>query len=191
MVLFQSEQEWWEWNQDPCDNPASPGGRCSCRGTDDLWHFHCLHRVQLEMINKSRAINQFKKYRWGRNEIASQTETWRRWKACNGRALAAAVTTKVGWVFRGEGCTSLSERRTELKGWEAGIRDIIALLNLGIVNTQGSVWGLLMFIRDLGGEVSLQQDMLGPDSQWVSHPRTWGCGGYNLENDPEMCWSYQ
>lgn len=53
--------------------------------------------------------------------MASETETWRRWKACSGRVLAAGVTTKVGWVFRGEGCTSLLERRTELKGWEAGI----------------------------------------------------------------------
>lgn len=44
-----------------------------------------------------------------------------------------------------------------------------------------------MFTRSLGGEVSLQPDML----QWVSHPRTWGCGGYNLENDPETCCHYQ
>lgn len=44
-----------------------------------------------------------------------------------------------------------------------------------------------MFTRNLGGEVSLQPDML----QWVSHPRTWGCGGYNLENDPETCCHYQ
>lgn len=68
---------------------------------------------------------------------------------------------------------------------------LIALLNVGIVSVQGSVWGLVMFTRNLGGEVSLQQDMLNPDSQWVSHPRTWGCGGYNLENDPEMCCHYQ
>lgn len=98
-------------------------------------------------------------------------------------------------LFRSEGCTSLLERRTELKGWEAGIilafpKGPTCILNLGKVNIQGSVWGLVMFIRDLSGEASLQQDVLGPDSQWVSHPRTWGCGGYNLENDAEMCCHY-
>lgn len=127
--------------------------------------------------------------------MASQTRTWRRWKACNGRCLAAGVTTKVGWVFRGEGCTSLLERRTEVKGWEVGIMlafpkgpNCIAEFRDSYI--QGSVWGLELFIRDLGGEVRLQQDVLGPDS--VSQPRQdLGCGGYNLENDPEMCCHYQ
>lgn len=108
--------------------------------------------------------------------MESQPETWGRWKVCNGEVLAAIMATKVRWVFRGEDCTSLLERRTELKGWEAGIMLTFPKGHtLGMVNTQGSVWGLVMFISDTDGgwDEPVQQYMLGTDD-WLPARRTWG-----------------
>lgn len=127
--------------------------------------------------------------------MESQLETRGRWKVCNGKFLAAIVTTEVMWVFSGEYCTSLLEKRTELKEWEAEIVFTFPKGHTWIwgwsTSSDPYVRGLIMFISDLGAEVTLCSSArwaLLAASQWE---RLADFGGDNLENSPQKCCHHQ
>lgn len=67
------------------------------------------------------------------------------------------------------------DRVERMRSWNNVDSSQRTYLNLGIVNTQGSVWGLIRFISDMDGgwDEPVQQYTLGTND-WLPVRRTWG-----------------
>lgn len=132
----------------------------------------------------------------------------REMETCNGRGLAAGVTTKVELMFRGEDCTSLLER-AELKGWEAGIMlafpkgpNCITEFRDSYIQGSGDWWcssgaWVVRWACSRTCWVLTPTESATPglgvvvDIIWKMIQKCAGTTRYNLENDLEMCWHHQ